>query len=50
MIGPRDGSRTDATSKMEVFVMIVNDFTIITKCSILDAASVLDPLLGPAVG
>ena len=38
------GSRDDATSKMERFVIIVNGFqplTIITKCSILDAAGVL---------
>ena len=42
------GSRTTATSKMEHFVITVRDFqplTIITKCSILDAAVVLDPLL-----
>ena len=41
-------SRTAATSKMEVFVIIVNGFqplTIITKCSILDVAAVLDPPL-----
>ena len=50
MTGPRGGSRTAATSKMEVFVMIANGFTIITKYSILDAAAVLDSLLGPAVG
>ena len=33
---------------MEFFVIIVNSFqplTIITKCSILDVAAVLDPLL-----
>ena len=44
----RHGSRTDATSKMECFVIVVNGFkplTIITKCSILDVAAVLDPLL-----
>ena len=38
----RGGSRTAATSKMELFVMIVNGFqplTIITKCSILDVCS-----------
>ena len=38
------GSRTTATSKMELFVVIVNGFqplTIITKCSILDVAAVL---------
>ena len=42
------GSKTPATSKMELFVLIVNGFqplTIITKCSILDVAAVLDPLL-----
>ena len=44
----RGGSRTTATSKMELFVIIVNSFqplTIITKCSVLDVASVLDPPL-----
>ena len=44
----RDGSRATATSKMEYFVIIVNDFqplTIITKCSILDVAVILDPPL-----
>ena len=44
----RDGSRTAATSKMELFVIIVNGFqplTIITKCTILDVAAVLDPSL-----
>ena len=44
----RGGSRTAATSKMERFVIIINDFqplTIITKRSILDVAAVLDPLL-----
>ena len=42
------GSRPAATSKMELFVIIVNGFhplTIITKCSILDVAAVLDPPL-----
>ena len=42
------GSKTTATSKMELFVIIVNGFqplTIITKCSILDVAAVLDPPL-----
>ena len=46
----RGGSRTAATSKMEHFVIIVNGWkplTIITKCSILDVAAVLDP---PLVG
>ena len=41
-------SRTAATSKMERFVIIVNDFqllSIITKCSISDMAEVLDPPL-----
>ena len=44
----RGGSRTVATSKMESFVIIINDFkplTIITKRSILDVAAVLDPPL-----
>ena len=44
----RGGSRTAATSRMELFVIIVNDFqplTIITKCSILDVAPALDPPL-----
>ena len=44
----RGGSRTAATSKMELFVIIINGFqplTFITKCSILDAAAVLDPPL-----
>ena len=42
------GSRTTTTSKMEHFVIIVNGFqplTIITKCSILGIAAVLDPSL-----
>ena len=42
------GSRTAATSKMELFVIIVNGFqplSIITKCFILDVAAVLDPPL-----
>ena len=37
-----------ATSKIELFVIIVNGYqplTIVTKCSILDVAAVLDPLL-----
>ena len=41
-------SRTAATLKMELFVIIINAFqllTIITKCSILDVAAVLDPPL-----
>ena len=40
----RGGSRTAATSKMELFVIIVNGFqplTITTKCSILDVTAVL---------
>ena len=44
----RGGSKTAATSKMERFVIIVNglkSLTIITKCSILDVAAVLDPPL-----
>ena len=44
----RDGSRAAATSKMERFVIIVNDFqplTIITKRSILDVSAALDPPL-----
>ena len=41
----RGGSRAAATSKMESFVIIVNDWkplTIITKNSILDVATALD--------
>ena len=44
----RGGSRTSATSKMGDFVIIVNGFqllTIITKRSILDVATGLDPFL-----
>ena len=44
----RGGSRTAATSKVELFVIIVNGFqplTIITKSSTLDVAAVLDPPL-----
>ena len=45
----RGGSRPVATSKMELFLIIVNGFqplTIITKCYILDVAAVLGaPLL-----
>ena len=44
----RGGSRTAATSKMKRFVIIVTGWkplTIITKCSILDVAAVLDPPL-----
>ena len=42
----RGGSRTAATSKMELFVIILNDFqplAIITKNFILDVVAVLDP-------
>ena len=44
----RGGSRTAATSKMELLVIIVNGFqplTTITISSILNVASVLDPPL-----
>ena len=45
----RAGSRTAAGSKMERFVITVNEswkpLTIITKRSILDVAAVLDPPL-----
>ena len=44
----RDGSKTAATSKVELFVVIVNGWkplTIITKNSTLDVAAVLDPPL-----
>ena len=44
----RDGFRTAATSRVELFVIIVNGFqplTIITKSSILHVAAVLDSLL-----
>ena len=47
--GVRGGPRTAATSKMNHFVIIVNGWKlliIITKCSILDVAAVLDPPLG----
>ena len=47
-INIRGGSRTGATFKMKLFVIIVNSFqplAIITKCSILDVAAVLDPPL-----
>ena len=42
----RGGSRTAATSKVELFVIIVDGWkllTIITKSSTLDVAAVLDP-------
>ena len=44
----RGGSRVAATSKMELFVIIVNGWkplTIVTKSSILDVAAALDPPL-----
>ena len=44
----RGGSWSAATSKMEHFLIIVNGWkplTIITKSSILDVATVLDPPL-----
>ena len=44
----RGGSRTAATSKLELFVIIVKGLkplTIITKSSTLDVATVLDPPL-----
>ena len=47
--GIRGGSRTVATSKMELIVIIVNGFqslTIIKNCSILHVAAVLDTFLG----
>ena len=49
MAGIRRGSRTDAASKVELFVIIVNVFqplTIITKSSTSDAAAALDVSLG----
>ena len=48
LINTRGGSKAAETSKMKHFVTIVNGFqplTIITKCSILDVAAALDPLL-----
>ena len=47
--GFRDGFRTAATSRMELFVIIVNGWkllTIITKNSISDVAATLDTPLG----
>ena len=44
----RGGSKTAATSNMELFLIIVHGFqpqTIVIKCSILDVAAVLDPPL-----
>ena len=49
MFGIRGASRAATTSKMERFLIIVNDWkplTIITKSSILDVAAALDPPLG----
>ena len=49
----RGGSRTAATSRMELFVIIVNGFqplNIITNGSKLGVAAVLDPLLNLIVG
>ena len=49
LLANRGGSRTAATSKMELFVITVigwKPLTIITKSSILDVAAVLDPPLG----
>ena len=48
----RGGSKTAATFKMDLFVIIANGWkplTIITKCSILDVAAVLDPPLEMAL-
>ena len=47
----RGGSKTAATFKVELFVIIVNGWkslTIITKSSTLDVAAVLDPPLNIA--
>ena len=44
----RDRSKTAATSKVELFVIIVNGrkpLSVITKSSTLDVAAVLDPPL-----
>ena len=52
MMSISGGSRTAATSKMELFVIIVKGFqplTIITKCSILDVAAVLDATLNKSL-
>ena len=49
---PRGASRAAATSKMEPFVIIINDWkqlTIITKRSTLDVTADLDPPLMPSV-
>ena len=46
--GVKDKQRRSLTSKVELFVIIVNDWkplTIITKNSTLDVAAVLDPPL-----
>ena len=48
MFGTRGGSRTAATSKVELFVIIGNGWkplTIFTKSSTLDVTAVLDPPL-----
>ena len=48
----RGGSRTVATSKVELFMIIVNGWkplTIITKSSTLDVAGILDPPLSLAI-
>ena len=46
MVG-RGGSRSAATSKVELFVIIANGRTIITKSPTLDVAAVLHlPLVG----
>ena len=50
--GSRGGPRTAATSKVELFVIIVNvskPLTIITMSSTLDVATVLDPPLGSTI-
>ena len=50
IVEPKGGSRTVATSKVELIVIIVNGFetlTIITKSSTLDVAAVLGPPLEP---
>ena len=48
-MGYRGGCRAAATSKVELYVIIVNDWkplTIMTKSSTLDAVAVLDPPMG----
>ena len=47
--GSKGGSRAAITSKIERFVITVNDWkqlTVITKPSILDVVAALDPPLG----